>query len=477
MKYLVLLIACLPVLSCNTSHPILSPSSLPQQYIAVNTEKDTVVTLQFGTRLTIAAHTFSAKNNVAKIVIKEAITLDQMLRGGLVTKSGNHVLQSGGMIQIMPANGEDVKIVKPFNIEIPTPQVREGMQLYKGVEKDDRVDWVNPVPLDTPVSPLVEPQVVQGAVLYQQNCAVCHGIDKKLTGPPLYGSMERWAHDTASLYRFTRNASKVIAAGDAYATCLFTGYNKAAMTSFDSLSNEEIKAIYRYIDEKGKAIYGTAIPNAFLRKSDCDKCDEYMQAYQQIFTDTTQPKQAISSKEMKQAYRFHVIDFAWYNVDVQLPLENAPPIFVNLHPNPPGTKLYIAIPQHNILIDGQEENGAFKLYANMPSGVVDFKNGTLAYVIAVAGNQPTSLQLAFQSFTLLQSDNNLTLELKPATDHDLQACFETVKHSGFTQHHFQTYFEKLKKSNRDSLETAIKDLRVKLERCGQITDALRPGTL
>lgn len=86
-----------------------------------------------------------------------------------------------------------------------------------------------------------------GEKLFKQNCASCHTItDKAMVGPGLAGMFDRvpseeWAVD------WIKNSSKMIAAGDPYAVEIFNKFNKAQMTAFEYLSDEEIGAILAYV--------------------------------------------------------------------------------------------------------------------------------------------------------------------------------------------------------------------------------------
>jgi hypothetical protein len=56
------------------------------------------------------------------------------------------------------------------------------MQLYKGDTSDRKINWTNPTAL--PVNKQLT-SIDRGQVLFQQNCASCHSIEKDMTGPKL----------------------------------------------------------------------------------------------------------------------------------------------------------------------------------------------------------------------------------------------------------------------------------------------------
>jgi cytochrome c2 len=85
-----------------------------------------------------------------------------------------------------------------------------------------------------------------GKALFSANCASCHAVNKKLTGPALAGVEERWPNK-ANLYAWIKNNQAFLKTGDAYANNLYIEYNKSAMNLFTNLSDKEIGAILTYV--------------------------------------------------------------------------------------------------------------------------------------------------------------------------------------------------------------------------------------
>ncbi len=90
----------------------------------------------------------------------------------------------------------------------------------------------------------------KGKQLFNQNCAACHALNRKMTGPALANVESRLAEDEGLdrewLYAWIKNSSGVINSGDDYANRIYNEYNKAAMTAFPTLSNEDIDNILAY---------------------------------------------------------------------------------------------------------------------------------------------------------------------------------------------------------------------------------------
>jgi mono/diheme cytochrome c family protein len=91
---------------------------------------------------------------------------------------------------------------------------------------------------------------VAGKALFNQNCAACHALNRKMTGPALANVETRLYEDEGLdkewLYAWIKNSPGMIKSGDAYATKIYAEYNQAAMTAFPTLSNVDIDNILAY---------------------------------------------------------------------------------------------------------------------------------------------------------------------------------------------------------------------------------------
>jgi len=108
---------------------------------------------------------------------------------------------------------------------------------------------------------------VKGKQLFNQNCAACHALNRKMTGPALAGVTARYEGDKEWLYAWTKNNQSLIKAGDERALAIYNEYNQAAMNAFPTLSNEDIDNILAYTDAPSPApvsaaTAGTAAPTA-----------------------------------------------------------------------------------------------------------------------------------------------------------------------------------------------------------------------
>jgi mono/diheme cytochrome c family protein len=110
-----------------------------------------------------------------------------------------------------------------------------------------------PAAAATPVAATSAPAVMQGGdpvkgkESFNTNCAACHKLDAKATGPALRGVGAKY--DKAWLYKWIHNSGDLIKSGDAQAVKVFEENNKVPMTAFPQLSEADIDNIIAYTME------------------------------------------------------------------------------------------------------------------------------------------------------------------------------------------------------------------------------------
>ncbi len=243
-----------------------------------------------------------------ELEVKEALDPLSIMKAGLTTMSGDQLLESGGMFYVNGRQGSKSLQINPnqgIYTQVPTKSKEAKMQLFDGKRMaDGRIDWVSPKPLETFLTPMeittlnfyppdylnelenrghdrsdkrftdslyysyadkfgsssVQPEIVvvendiwfetdklDGELLYKRNCASCHRTDdKNLIGPGLAG-IENRAPSKEWLVKYVQNPSAMVATGDPYANSI-KDYSPSVMTNFGFLSEEEILAIFDYVD-------------------------------------------------------------------------------------------------------------------------------------------------------------------------------------------------------------------------------------
>ncbi|MBC7847412.1 MAG: c-type cytochrome [Flavobacterium sp.] len=124
-----------------------------------------------------------------------------------------------------------------------------------------------PAPAATTAAPVAAAggDTAKGKDLFNTNCAACHKLDAKATGPALRGVGAKY--DKAWIYKWVHNSGDLIKSGDAQAVKVFEENNKVPMTSFPQLSEADIDNIIAYVSEpKAEApastVAGGKIPGA-----------------------------------------------------------------------------------------------------------------------------------------------------------------------------------------------------------------------
>ncbi|WP_130733504.1 cytochrome c3 family protein [Flavobacterium sp. J27] len=86
-----------------------------------------------------------------------------------------------------------------------------------------------------------------GKALFNANCAACHALDKVMTGPALRGVAEKY--DVEFLYKWIKNNTELIKAGDPTALKIYNDNGQKAMTVFPQLSNADIDNILAFTSQ------------------------------------------------------------------------------------------------------------------------------------------------------------------------------------------------------------------------------------
>jgi len=103
-----------------------------------------------------------------------------------------------------------------------------------------------------------------GKAVFNTNCAACHKLDAKMTGPALRGVADR--HSKEWLVKWIHGSAQLIASGDAEAVKIFGEFNKIPMPAFPQLSTADIDNIIAYTsapkEEAKPAGAAAAVPGA-----------------------------------------------------------------------------------------------------------------------------------------------------------------------------------------------------------------------
>lgn len=85
-----------------------------------------------------------------------------------------------------------------------------------------------------------------GEAIFRDNCARCHSLTARLTGPPMQGIQDR-VPDMDLLKAWIKNSPAVLASGNEYFTRLYEEYSRTPMPPFPQLTDAELDALVTYI--------------------------------------------------------------------------------------------------------------------------------------------------------------------------------------------------------------------------------------
>ncbi|RZJ79359.1 MAG: cytochrome c, partial [Chryseobacterium sp.] len=331
--YIFILLITAALFSCAKKHnsplkQFLNTSKLESQVFEIDQEKDTQLVSKAGCIIRIPAGSLFCNINPIRLEIKEALSMKDIINGGLTTTSGNKILSSAGMLYLNGAKGYDLTIKKSLRVSVPTRNFNPDMKIFKGQEKSDGdIDWKDPVALaPDSISKLID----FGQSLFSTNCANCHRIDSDFTGPSLLGITNR--RSKKWLYDFTRDPKNSVlrtvndtSGGDQpdyYASCLLKKWQPVVMTSFPLLSDTALNAIFTYIETETNK-------HAIIDKSpisvSCEECEKNCR--EENVKSLGLMKAEISKSDPDtidnsqvaiavQSYNFNISNPGWYNVDI-----------------------------------------------------------------------------------------------------------------------------------------------------------------
>lgn len=250
---------------------------LPYQFFTINNEKDTVIETENGIVFAIPANAFvdengkSVKGNYL-LEVKEAITLEDILKSGLETRSGDQLLETAGMFYINGRQNNTSLNINPENgiyANIPTQKVDPEMQLFEGKRKaDGGIDWINPKPLEKFLIPVDIHALNFYPPNYQDSLAAMgKDYNNKSYTDSLYYSFE--AKDEKNKIYNSNKSDSAIYQSDT----LKYSYNEGQYTAvYSTISSQNT---YGIVPAKVKAIWDPTFNNTILATKEFE---ERMQA-------------------------------------------------------------------------------------------------------------------------------------------------------------------------------------------------------
>ena len=434
MKRLQLLPVLAIFLFCACSQPntgILKTTNLPGSFITIDPVKDNTLKTPKGAVIKIAANSFDVPaGSQVLIEIKEAYSMQDILRAGLTTTSNGKPLQSGGMIYFnATAAGKPVNYLKPVGITIPSKFYNDSMNVFKGeLSADSSINWIEPKALD---SSEVSVELANGEALFKANCSACHNPFADMTGPMLAGSRER-APNKEWPYKWVNNVNSLLE-NDWYARSLLRTWG-SRMTQFN-LPKEDIKAILDYCDNEA----WLKRPDIFSKRSyefptDTSSIDMFtnfdcgydtVPVYDEISIENTDtgfvaPANLYTGFVDRPAYAFSIERSGWYNIDmfVKANINAVSEVKLSVEVKDGEDKIldvYLCIPNRKLLTEGNAENDDFVFGGG--GNNIQLIKGDDAFVY-VLGLKDKRYYYGISKF-IVKDEQRLVVDLKETTKEEI----------------------------------------------------------
>ena len=447
------LILLCTALSCKTTpdaSTVFTKENLVTQLFTINTQADTTIATADGIQITIPANAILAPKASVTLVIKEALSLSDIIQAGLTTQTKRDILSSGGMFYI---STEEISfIIKPLQIKVPAAYADTAMRLYKGVTDEDRIKWDAPEPVVVSQSEAIQ----EGQKLFEQNCRSCHDLAKKHIGPALANVENRW-EDRKLLFKWIKNTNSVLQDGDPYANCLYCEYNKTAMPSF-YLEDNEIEEILAFIERETIRLHLKADGKSYIAS---DSIRYYQHYYMKLKakralllgenenkvnndisdSEVTEPVgedidtsikdtvvKASASVQNAEFYQLTVKTYGWYNIDALLnDLDVVKShLVVRMNGNySQGINVYLVIPEykvftHGLLLDDGKNYGFYS-----ENGDIYLPQSENAFIIA-AGEEKGKLFYGQQQF-VTAVDQIIDLSVTTTSETDIKVSIKKLE--------------------------------------------------
>ncbi len=289
---------------------LLGINQLNSQLFKININKDTVLKTLHGAFLDIPKGSLSAADSSIQLEIKEAYSIEEIIKAKLTTQSNGQPLSSGGMIYINAVAGQKITITKAIRVAVPTNFFNNKMKLYNGEKNDSGINWTNPTPLtENPIAKKID----EGEILFKKNCGSCHKVEMDFTAPALAHVINRrgkeWVYGFSKSHNDSKEANTlpIIKEADknnylltdstisdnkpfdishfkndafSYTACLKEAYVGAIGTQFPNLKMKELDAIYKYIQNETERLQIPYPNNNFT--SSLDSCEVYYTALNKL---------------------------------------------------------------------------------------------------------------------------------------------------------------------------------------------------
>jgi len=450
------------------SRKVFSTDNLNMQTFTLDAGKDNTIKGEKGTELTIPKNTFTdAQGNVVTgtitVQLKEALSISDIVTGGLTTTSNGEILSSGGMLYINVKQGDaDVVIggAKSIGVSVPTDNFIPEMQIFTGEEDaDGNINWVKPKDIikkpvakqkssarvssatdvfadgiATPVKKPLKPKKNDGGIVIAVNIdnpellpefMPFNNVSWKLVDDSAFSKEDNetdWKH--VSVKRSDKEGIYVL-------TFKGTDKNKDEIKEYDVypvLEGEEYDIALADYNKKLVAYEKEKELQEQRRKEQLKKAEEWRKEQQLINEERKKAlvKEDYNAAEFGNRYIFEVTRLRWINCDYFYRNRNATDVLVRATINNTSENnvyAYLVIKKNKVCLPGYpDENGNFMFggngntYISMPLGIE-------VTIIGVSPQEDGTLRFDSRDVTVTK-ETSVSLELKQATQEDMKKAIE-----------------------------------------------------
>ncbi len=453
MKYLLKVLLCLFLLSCNREQlpKPLTPEMLLSQFFLINGSSDTTLHTLHGAIIKISAGSFSIAGEV-EIEVKEAFTALEILASGMLTESNGRPLRSGGMIYInAKTRGNVIELLKPINVSIPNNYYDSAMQVFKGIETDSgTINWTAPYPVD---SSFQMKNWGLGKIMFESKCASCHILGKDVIAPNLAGIEER-IPDRKRILQFVNNPIKLIHS-DPYFLCLKQQYG-SVMTSYPEFTSQDIDLLLNYINTevaKNPSLktpvkpcdLSADISSSGIASSPCGNDTVYQAQHKNDITilaeevavtntDVMARRSVLQPKELEYLrqgftdpnatsgmYDFEIRTLGWYNIDAFVEgyegttnVKLWASLYIEFDIN---MKVYLFCPDKKMLSVGQSIDTKKYYFDKIDGGIPLFKSDRA--ILFAFGSKDDKMYYGINEF-IIQEEQAINIAIKETTEKELR---------------------------------------------------------
>jgi len=463
---------------------LFNESTLSVQEFTINVAKDTSIITNDGIQVAISANSIQSNSSQITLQIKEALDVKEMIQSGLFTMSGDALLSSDGMFYI--STKEKTTLVKPLKIKVPkNTSDKDEMQLYRGEEKDKRINWIEP----TKISALIkDSSLVSGERIFKSNCSSCHSIDKLLIGPPLGRLPNIRTRDW--LYSFTNDNATLRASGDRLACCVYNEFGRVDMPRYHFNQNE-LNALYNYIETE---MNYKGYSRDYAPYRGCDSCDFYKHKLDSLeqrrdslirnngkkvrlkqFNPTTSSVVSASvaniaaSTKVSAAignaeyYQLDINAYGWYNIDMlvkqRIGLEDSYLAVRVMVPVKVSVSVMLVVPSLKLFVMGGQLDNHLDYGFDERNGQIQLPQGVQAYVMGYT-EEAGKIYFGITGFITGPSQNP-QLRIAESNEKSISGIIQSLSMDEFS-------FKIQKARNADSIksvDTLINEIYRKVRNC------------